>query len=68
MRKALNLSGGKLDKQEPNVNDMGMYGAVLLKAGKSHTPVYGGTVSKQVIDKRRAKAKRAKKSRKANRG
>jgi hypothetical protein len=68
MRKALNLSGGKLDKTEPNVNDMGMYGAVLLKSGKSHTPVYGGTVPFNVIQKRRAKAKRAKQSRKANRG
>lgn len=67
MRKARTLSGRKIrdDEKEPNVNSMGMYGAVLTKTqGK----VYAGSLLKNQIDKRRAKSKVAKQSRKRNRG
>jgi hypothetical protein len=65
MRKILSLSGRKLraDKKEPTVNEMGMTSVLMMKPG-----LYTGGVGKNVIDKRRAKSKMAKQSRKVNRG
>lgn len=68
MRKARNLSGGKLTETKPSKNMMGMYGALLLKQGRDRVPVYDGSVPNKVIEKRRAKNQVAKRTRKTNRG
>ena len=67
MRKQLTLSGRKLDpeKKEPDSSQMGFWG---ILAGRPQGSVYAGTVGKTKVMKQRAKSKRAKQSRKVNRG
>ena len=67
MRKALTLSGRKLDsdKKEPSGNEMRFWGFLARRPQGS---VYQGTVSKNKVKDRRAKSKLQKQSRRNNRG